>query len=68
MYWVEIPDTELRILCGSPEDSVKHLIRQGFIHEVEEDGVTFESGPTAILLSDVSTQDGSFANVGEFPV
>ncbi|PCI38101.1 MAG: cyclic nucleotide-binding protein [Rhodospirillaceae bacterium] len=68
MYWVEIPDTELRILCGSPEDSVKHLIRQGFIHEVEENGVTFESGPTAILLSDVSTQDGSFANVSEFPV
>jgi len=68
IYWVEIPAANLRILCGSPEDSVKHLIRRGFVHDVEHDGVKYESGPNAILLSDVSTQDGKFSNVAEFPV
>jgi len=68
IYWVEVPAANMRILCGTPEDSVKHLIRRGFIHSIEQGGVTFESGPNAILLSDVSTQDGSFANVAEFPV
>ena len=68
IFWVEIPAANMRILCGSPEDSVKHLIRCGFIHKIEQNGVTFETGPNAVLLSDVSTQDGSFANVAEFPV
>ncbi|MBL4691717.1 MAG: bacteriohemerythrin [Magnetovibrio sp.] len=66
--WVEIPEADLRILCGSPEDSIKHLIRRGFVHEAQRDGCTYETGPNAILLSDVSTQDGSFCNVAEFPV
>lgn len=68
VFWVEIPAANLRILCASPEDSVKHLIRRGFIYEVEDNQVTFETGPNAILLSDVSTQNGSFSNLAEFPI
>ena len=68
VYWVEIPGANLRILCAAPEDSVKHLIRRGFIHDVVENTVTFETGPNAILLSDNATQNGSFCNVAEFPV
>jgi hemerythrin len=29
--WVEIPDADVRILCGCPADSVKHLIAKGLI-------------------------------------
>ncbi|WP_181015345.1 cyclic nucleotide-binding domain-containing protein [Alkalispirochaeta sphaeroplastigenens] len=68
VFWVEIPEHDLRILCGCPADTVKHLMQRGFINTLEEGGVTFESGPNAILLSDVSVQNGEFANLSEFPV
>jgi hemerythrin len=68
VYWVEIPDVDLRILCGAPADVVKHLMRGGFITTVERNGVRWETGPNAILLSDVSIQNGEFANLAEFPV
>lgn len=68
VFWVEAPDAGLFILCGSPADVVKHLMRRGLIVEVERDGVTFESGPNAILLSDVMLQGGKLANLSEFPV
>ena len=48
--------------------SVKHLVKRGLITSTERDGVTFESGPNAILLSDVLIQNGRFANLAEFPV
>ncbi len=68
IYWVEVPDANLYILCGSPADSIKHLIKRGLIASKEINGVKFETGPNAILLSDVSIQNGSFANLAEFPV
>ena len=68
IQWVEIPQADLRILCGCPPDAVKHLMRRGLILGVEEKGHSFESGPNAILLSDVMLQGGVFANLGEFPV
>lgn len=68
IYWVEIPQANVRILCGSPEDSVKHLIRRGFINSIEENEVVYETGPNAILLSDTATQHGRFSNLAEFPV
>ncbi|MFW5644001.1 MAG: cyclic nucleotide-binding domain-containing protein [Alkalispirochaeta sp.] len=68
VHWVEIPDADLRMLCGSPADTVKHLMRRGYITPVERDGTRFETGPNAILLSDVSIQNGEFANLSEFPV
>ncbi|MCK5445751.1 MAG: cyclic nucleotide-binding domain-containing protein, partial [Rhodospirillaceae bacterium] len=68
VYWVEAPDAGLFILCGAPADVVKHLMRRGLIVDVEEKGVTFESGPNAILLSDVMLQGGDLSNLSEFPV
>jgi hemerythrin len=66
--WVEVPDADLRILCGCPADSVKHLIAKGFIKSYDMKNEVFESGPNAILLSDIAIQNGHFCNLGEFPV
>ncbi len=68
VYWVEIPEAELYILCGCPADSVKHLMKMGLIAETEKNGVTAQTGPNAILLSDTTIQKGSFSNLAEFPV
>jgi len=68
VWWVEIPQAGLRILCGTPMDSIKHLMRLGLVKKIEKDGVVFEQGPNAILLSDVSIQRGRFWNLAEFPV
>ena len=68
IQWVEVPETGLRVLCGCPADTVKHLIKRGLILHREVKGVAFETGPNAILLSDFSLQNGEFANLAEFPV
>lgn len=68
IQWVEFPEADLRILCGCPADSVKHLMKRGLVVSAEEKGVAFETGPNAILLSDLSLQGGEFCNLAEFPV
>jgi hemerythrin len=68
VYWVEIPDENVYILCGCPADSVKHMKKRGLIVTREEKGVSFETGPNVILLSDVMLQNGGFSNMAEFPV
>lgn len=68
VYWVEIADADVRMLCGCPADIVKHLIKNGLIAQQEVNGVTCETGPNAILLSDLSLQNGEFSNMAEFPV
>ncbi|GAB4475519.1 MAG: hypothetical protein OHK0057_23330 [Thermoflexibacter sp.] len=68
VYWVEIKEAELYILCGCPADTVKHLKKRGLIEEVEKEGVVYETGPNVILLSDVLMQNSSFSNLTEFPV
>ena len=68
VYWVDIPGAGLRVLCGCPADSVKLLARRGLIVTTERGGATFETGPNAILLSDVMIQNGQIANLAEFPV
>lgn len=68
IQWVEIPQAGLYILCGCPADSVKHLTKRGLIINQEKKRVKFETGPNAILLSDVPLQKGRFANLAEFPV
>lgn len=68
VFWVEIKPLDLRILCACPPDIVKHLMLRGLINEVEKDGITYETGPNAILLSDVMLQNGQFSNMAEFPV
>jgi len=66
--WVEIPEVNLHILCGCPADAVKHLIKRGLILPQEIQGATCETGPNAILLSDILLQNGELANLAEFPV
>ena len=68
VYWIEVQELDLRILCASPSDSVKHLMKQGLIHEIESDSITYETGPNAILLSDIMVQNSLFSNLAEFPV
>jgi hemerythrin len=66
--WIEVADADLRLLCGCPADVVKHLARRGLILPIEVGGVACESGPNAILLSDLAIQNGQPSNRAEFPV
>ena len=84
VFWLEVPEAELYVLCGCPADSVKHLMKAGKICNLDRDAdsleagsgpfqhphgtVTNETGPNAILLSDLNVQNGDFANLAEFPV
>jgi hemerythrin len=68
LYYMDIPEIDMRILCGCPADSVKHLKKNGLILTKEKNGVSYETGPNAILLSDLSIQNGGFSNLAEFPV
>lgn len=68
IYIVDIPDVDLQILCAAPADVVKHLTQKGYIVSAEKNGVHYETGPNAILLSDISIQQTAFSNLGEFPV
>lgn len=68
ILWVEVPNADVRILCGCPEDAVKHLLRKGLIIPIEVDGVACETGPNAILLSDHAIQNGRVCSRSEFPV
>ena len=68
VYFIQIPEVNLYIQCGSPAESVKHLIKNGFISKTTKDGVEFETGPNAILLSDIMIQNGDFSNISEFSV
>lgn len=68
IYWIEVPAVELRVLCACPADAVKHMIKRGMIQNTEVNGVACESGPNAILLSDIALQNGEFSNLAEFPI
>ncbi|MBP7651986.1 bacteriohemerythrin [Candidatus Dependentiae bacterium] len=68
IFWIGIEEADLYILCGCPADSVKHLMKKGLIVTKEKSGVLWETGPNAILLSDIAIQNGSFSNLAEFPV
>ncbi|MEO5350069.1 MAG: transporter substrate-binding domain-containing protein [Magnetococcus sp. YQC-3] len=68
VFWLQVPEAGLYILCGCPSEVVKHLMRRGYISNTSKDGVPFETGPNVILLSDVLVQNGGFSNLAEFPV
>ncbi|MCU0444290.1 MAG: cyclic nucleotide-binding domain-containing protein [Microscillaceae bacterium] len=68
IYWVSVPEADLRVLCGCPTNTVKHLKKRGLIDVIEQDNVKFETGPNAILLSDVLIQNGYLSNLSEFPL
>lgn len=64
VYWLQIPEANLYILCGCPADVVKHLKQMQYIAETDKG----ETGPNAILLSDSLVQQGEFSNLAEFPI
>jgi len=68
LYYIKIPQADLYIQCGAPAESVKHLIKNNHIKTITKDGVEFQTGPNAILLSDVMIQNGEFSNLSEFPI
>ncbi len=68
VYWVDIPEADLFVLCGCPADTVKHLTKARLIADRKKNGMTAQTGPNAILLSDTTIQKGSFSNLAEFPV
>jgi len=68
VFWVEVPAADVRLLCGCPMDAVKHLKKRGLILGVEMGEVKCETGPNAILFSDLAIQDGRICNSAEFPV
>ena len=68
VYWVDISEADLFVLCGCPADIVKHLTKAGLIVDRQKNGVTAQTGPNAILLSDTTIQKSSFSNLAEFPV
>ncbi|MDA3956762.1 cyclic nucleotide-binding domain-containing protein [Oceanispirochaeta sp.] len=68
LFWLEIPEKDLFLMCGCPMDSIKHLENMNFIHRIDRDDCYMESGPNAILLSDLAVQNGYFSNLAEFPI
>ena len=68
VFWIQVPEAGLYILCGAPADVVKNLMLRGYIAEEGRGGVMCETGPNVILLSDLLIQNGRFANLSEFPV
>ena len=68
VFWVDAPEAGWSILCGCPGDIVKILKQQGLIADQMVGGRHAETGPNAILLSDVMLQNGAFCNLAEFPV
>ena len=66
VYWLESP--HLRILCGCPAEVVKHLGKRGLILPEQRGDTLTETGPNAILLSDLAIQNGVLGNLAEFPV
>ena len=68
VFWLEHSQSNLRVLCGPIADNVKLLIKRGFVQELETSGQSFETGPNAILLSDLSIQNGDLSNLSEFPI
>jgi len=68
LFWLEIPEKDLFLMCGCPMDSIKHLENMDIIHRVDMDNYYMESGPNAILLSDLAVQNGYFCNLAEFPI
>ncbi len=68
VFWLQIPEAGLYILCGCPAEVSKLLMLKGLNADAIKQGITFETGPNVILLSDVLIQNGGFANMAEFPV
>ena len=45
VYWIGVPQANVFVLCGCPEEIVKHLMKKGFNKTIQKQGVTYETGP-----------------------
>ncbi|MDX2469590.1 MAG: MBL fold metallo-hydrolase [SAR324 cluster bacterium] len=68
LFWLEIKEANLKLMCGSPVDAIKHLGKAGKLDIKIIDGFYSEEGPNAILLSDLFEQKGKVSNLSEFPL
>ncbi|MBF0610948.1 MAG: cyclic nucleotide-binding domain-containing protein [Magnetococcales bacterium] len=68
VFWLQVPEADLYLLCGCPAEVVKHMLRKGYIVTETKEEILCETGPNAILLGDLMVQNGDFANLAEFPV
>ena len=68
LFWLEIKEANLKLMCGSPVDAIKHLGKAGKLEIKIIDGFYSEEGPNAILLSDLFEQKGKLCNFSEFPL
>lgn len=68
VFWLQIPEAGLYVLCGCPSEVVKLLMLKGLNAPAIKNNVHFETGPNVILLSDLLIQNGRFSNLAEFPV
>jgi len=68
VYFINIQKANIRILCGTPADVVKLLMKQNHITSKMQGNFFCENGPNVVLLSDVTIQNFSFSNLCEFPV
>ena len=68
LFWLEIKEIGLKLMCGCPVDAIKHVAKAGLLEATMENGFFHESGHNAILLSDQFTQKGKLCNLSEFPL
>ncbi|MEE2600336.1 MAG: hypothetical protein VYD83_07875, partial [SAR324 cluster bacterium] len=47
IFWLEVPEAELYVLCGCPADSVKHLMKAGKINIFDREVGSLEPGSTS---------------------
>ncbi|QEN05746.1 MBL fold metallo-hydrolase [Thiospirochaeta perfilievii] len=66
--YLEVPEENIRILCGCPENSIKFIMQIGLTQPVDINGFKLVSGPNAILLNDYSILNSHFLNFAEFPL
>jgi len=57
VYYINIKEANTRILCGTPSDVVKLLMKKEIINSKIQDGFFVETGPNVILLSDMTIQN-----------
>ncbi|MBN2618162.1 MAG: MBL fold metallo-hydrolase [Spirochaetales bacterium] len=68
MCYLEVPEINIRILCGCPENSIKFIMQKGLTPPLKINGFNLVGGPNAILLNDISVKNSHFLNFSEFPV
>ncbi|MGL1894082.1 MAG: MBL fold metallo-hydrolase [Spirochaetaceae bacterium] len=68
IYYLEVPEVGLRILCGCPENSIKFIMQKKLTPSVKVNDFNLVGGPNAILLNDISIMNSHFLNFSEFPV